>query len=257
MSQYVQHSITAGLIPLLSHKVHDMKGIYEPAEEHDLFEITFSLDVRCTSEDTLSVTSNDLVLEPDPRHEGKVVPVGWDKRHSSGPEGRGILIVKMRKGQELKLKAVARKGIGKDHAKWQPVATVAMHYLADIRINDALVEQLTEEQREELCRTDPRKTFRYNRVSQKIEVADAEAYMYDGEVLAKAEELGVPGVIDVVQRQDTVVFKVEGTGVLPVADVIETAMEVLGAKLRTLAAGADALLQRELGYMQGQGVMMM
>ena len=30
---------------------------------------------------------------------------------------------------------------------------------------------------------------------------DPERYQYDGEVLAKAEELGKPGLVDIIQRQ--------------------------------------------------------
>ena len=34
-----------------------------------------------------------------------------------------------------------------------------------------------------------------------VEVDNAEAYMYDGECLAKAEELGKPGLVTIKQRQ--------------------------------------------------------
>lgn len=57
------------------------------------------------------------------------------KEKDIGPIYGDILIAKMRPGHELDLKLLAVKGIGKDHAKFSPVATAWYRLLPEITLN--------------------------------------------------------------------------------------------------------------------------
>lgn len=230
------------------------------------FDVELRLDVRCTTgSTTMDVTTNDLSL--DPRHPG-VRPVGFVPSAASstsaaaagggGPSGdgfggikkngddassggakRGILIAKLRQGQELRLRAVARKGIGKDHAKWQPVATAAFAPLPEISIDQRVAASMSEAQRDEWVGATAGGVFSHDKATGTLEVADAERYRFDGECLAKAAELGFPGLLTATARPDEFVFRVEGTGALPVSEIVSKALTVLEGKLRTLKEALD------------------
>lgn len=56
-----------------------------------------------------------------------------------------ILIAKLRPGQEIELEAHGRRGIGKDHAKYSPVATASYRLMCQIELLEPVYDELAEE----------------------------------------------------------------------------------------------------------------
>lgn len=162
--EFLAHRL--GLIPLVSHGVESMISPFEG--DGDFQEIDFHLNVHCTSDDTQNITSQDLRRELNPEYPDleSIQPV--DEGEGTGDSQRGILIVKMRKGQELKLRAKARKGIGKDHAKWSPVATARFRYVPEITLDEQGLEELSEIEKIELAESDPSGTFGLHPTTRKV-----------------------------------------------------------------------------------------
>lgn len=120
--EFIAHRL--GLIPLNSKQIEDVVYTRDcQCEQYcENCSVTLTLHARCTGDEIMKVYARDLVVgEPRP-NEWVGTPVITD------PAGLGSVICKLRKGQELRMKCVAKKGIAKEHAKWAPTSAVGFEY---------------------------------------------------------------------------------------------------------------------------------
>jgi len=141
--------------------------------------VDFELSVKCTDA-FCDVTSQDLKSD-----QNEVVPVHSDAATEEDFQ-KGIIIVKLRKGQELKLKAVAKKGVGKEHAKWAPACCATYLFEPDIRLNTARIEELTDKQKQEWVKSCPTGVYKYDEKTAQVSIEDKMQCTYCDECKKKS-----------------------------------------------------------------------
>lgn len=120
--EFVCHRL--GLIPLNSKGVDDLLYSRDCDCEGycDNCSVTLTLNAKCTSNEIMRVYARDLLITSNPPNVKVGQPVITD------PEGQGSCIVKLRKGQAIHMRCIAKKGIAKEHAKWAPSAAIGFEY---------------------------------------------------------------------------------------------------------------------------------
>ncbi|KFY89462.1 hypothetical protein V500_05660 [Pseudogymnoascus sp. VKM F-4518 (FW-2643)] len=201
--EFLAHRL--GLIPLNSKNIADVNYSRDcECEQYcEQCSVTLFLNAKCDSDEIMKVYARDLVVDSLKANAWVGIPIFTDEA------GYGPVICKLRKGQELKMKCIAKKGIAKEHAKWAPTAAVGFEYDPHnkLRHMDLWFEE------------DPAKEWPKSKYADWEEPAqEGEPFDYDA----------VPG---------SFYFELESAGNLEPDAVVQEGIKVLQQKLATIIAG--------------------
>jgi len=229
--EFIAHRL--GLIPLTSAAMKDYNYTRDCScmDRCQYCSVELTLSVRNDSSEPRDVTSRDLYS-----NNPNVIPVDCQLNAEGKPIQEPILIMKLGKDQELKLTAIAKKGVGKEHAKWSPTCGCVYQFDPDIRIDQVKASKLTSKQKEDFVACCPTKVFALDE-SKRVVVEKPQNCTYCGECEKKQlefkDEYGRPmrGLVAVKSKPDRFIFTVEVTGALKPEEVVLHALSVLKMKL--------------------------
>ena len=191
----------------------------------------------------ITITSRDLLS-----NNALVMPAHFlNEEEADESHDEGISIVKMGPGQKLKLKAVARMGISKEHAKWCPVAVATYRFWPVVTINEEQCATLTLEQKQELVDACPDRIIELDEVTGKLIEAenswDIATFTEDLATAQKAmkQRPEDDDFVTVVQATDRFIFHVETTGAMDAEEIMMSSLKVLKEKLNYLAQEVENL----------------
>ncbi|KAG9464894.1 hypothetical protein GDO78_019238 [Eleutherodactylus coqui] len=243
----IQDEILAHRLGLIPIRADPRLFEYRNSEEADGTEIDtlqFELDIRCSRNPKASKDSsdpNELYLDHKVyTSHMKWLPQGnqtdlFPDMDAPRPVQTDILIAQLRPGQEIHVVMHCVKGIGKDHAKFSPVATASYRLLPEI----TLLCPIEGEQAERLQRcfspgviaVDNVKGKKVARVQNaRMDTCSREIFRHDD----------LKNLVKMARVRDHFIFSVESTGILPPDTLLKEAIKVLMGKCRRFLDELDA-----------------
>jgi DNA-directed RNA polymerase subunit D len=165
-----------------------------------------------------------LTLEIEAKEDNSMVYSGRLK--SEGPvfpANNNVPIAELNAGQKLTLQAHARLGIGKDHAKWQPVSAAALKFEPKIEIDESKCNQCANCVKE--C---PRKVLSIK--DKKIIVTS----LWDCTLCKVCEEICPESAINISYNDRNSMLIIETTGSISNDALVLTGCDVLLQKIENL-----------------------
>lgn len=253
--EYIVHRL--GLIPLSSQHVDkfDFAQDCEKCEDHCEFcSVSFDLKVQAPDDSTVrKVTSRDLTCSDifsDTSYTQTVVPVHHsgdvETQRNAETSETAILIAKLTRGQKIHMKCIARKGLGKDHAKWSPMCTVAYRIVppAVELVLDRISAIFSGKQKEDLMsasqgllKLDPKTgNLEYEEPFKKGRIAITPDTTRKAGELASAVGSSASEVVRYNPVPEKFEFVAETTGAIEPTVALQMALEILQRKIEALSA---------------------
>ena len=201
-----------GLTPLVS-DAESIEGLVLP-EDCDCDSEKGEYCPRCSVSFSLSESGPKTVYSADLKSCGdsKIKPV-YDT----------IPLLKLKENQDVELEAVAKLGIGKDHAKWVPTTVCAYKQYPEITFNE------DEEVIYAVADTCPRGVLEADREEGRIDIVDIENCSLCKTCVRTAKAYDSK-FINVGYCENDFIFKIETDGSMPPKEVLLKACDVLDSK---------------------------
>ncbi|KAM9315793.1 DNA-directed RNA polymerases I and III subunit RPAC1 [Gastrophryne carolinensis] len=233
-----------GLIPIRADpRLFEYRNA-DDAEGTDIDTLQFELNVKCTRNPRASKDSsdpNELYLDHKV-YTGhmKWLPQGnqadlFPESDAPRPVHDDILIAQLRPGQEIHIVMHCVKGIGKDHAKFSPVATASYRLLPEI----TLLQPIEGELAERLQRCFSPGVIALDMVNGK-KVARVENARIDSGSREVFRHDDLKSLVSLARIRDHFIFSIESTGILAPDVLLREAVKVLMGKCRRFLDELDA-----------------